>query len=229
MFNFKHSKAGVIIGAGHGIGLSLDKRLRQLNPQLKLFSTYHNQENNLNSEASALNPLNEFEIEAWSKILPELDFVISTVGWLGHNPEKSLRQVELEAMTYAFQVNTLHFPLILKHLYRKLNQDSLISVLSAMVGSIKDNQMGGWYGYRSSKAALNMIVKNLSIELKKSIVIAVHPGTTETDLSKNFLGGIKHQIYTPDETAEHLIKFWNEREKSHSGKLFHWDGRELPF
>ncbi|MDF1762872.1 MAG: cell-cell signaling protein CsgA, partial [Oleibacter sp.] len=106
--------------------------------------------------------------------------------------------------------------------------------LSAMVGSIEDNSLGGWYSYRMSKAALNMFVKNLSIEWGRkapgSIVAALHPGTTESPLSEPFQAGIAEgKLYSRAETAERLIRVMRELNPEQHGKLLHWDGSILPF
>lgn len=228
-FDFNSANIGVLVGAGHGIGLELDRRIRSDFPHLKLYSSYHDQSKNQNSNALRLDPLNENEIKEFADTLPEIDFVISTVGYLGSNPEKSLKQIDLSEMTHAFQVNALHMPLLLKHLYRKLNSGSLVTVLSAMVGSVSDNHMGGWYGYRGSKAALNMFMRNMSIELRKSIVVSVHPGTTKTSLSQDFIKSVKHEVYEADQTAKHLIEFWQNCTVNHSGKFYHWSGEELTY
>ena len=74
-----------------------------------------------------------------------------------------------------------------------------------------------------------MFMRNMSIELRKSIVVSVHPGTTKTELSKDFLSGVSHQVYTAAQTAEHLVEFWNSRSSKDSGKFYHWNGQELQY
>lgn len=228
-FDFKNVKTGIVIGAGHGIGLEIDRLLRQSYPHINLLSTYRDENKNENPHAQKLDPLDEESIQNFATGVDEIDFVISCVGHLGDSPEKSLKQINLDDMTKSFQINSLHMPLVMKHLYRKLTPGSLVTVLSAMVGSVSDNKMGGWYGYRGSKSALNMFMRNMSIELRNSIVVSVHPGTTKTSLSENFLTGIKHEVYEADVTAKHLIEFWQSIKPSDSGKFFHWSGKELTY
>ena len=103
-----------------------------------------------------------------------------------------------------------------------------------MVGSITDNQLGGWYSYRMSKAALNMFIKTLSIEWQRkapdSIVVATHPGTTDSALSEPFQANIKDgKLYTPELTAERLSRILEELNAEQNGHLLHWDGSVLPF
>ena len=224
MENFAKYKQGIIVGAGHGIGFAVAEQIKRHYPQIQLSTTYRDDERNQNLDAQKLDPLDEMQIANWAKDFDKIDFILSCVGFLGDRPEKSLRNINLEQLTHSFQVNAIHFPLLLKHLYRKLTPGSLVTCLSAMVGSIEDNKLGGWYGYRASKTALNMFIKNISLELKKSIVMAVHPGTTHTDLSKNFVAGVQHEVFSCDQTAKHLIQLWNEAKQAHSGKHFHWRG-----
>ncbi len=114
-----------------------------------------------------------------------LDLVIVATGVLHNNeimPEKSIKELSAEKFNYIFQANTIVPALIAKHFLPKLNKDnvSIFAALSARVGSISDNQLGGWYAYRASKAALNMIIKNAAIEMsrmnKKAIILGLHPG-----------------------------------------------------
>ena len=107
-----------------------------------------------------------------------------------------------------------------------------IGVLSARVGSVSDNRLGGWHSYRSSKAALHMLIKNISIECKNSrrpiTIVGLQPGTTDTALSAPFQRGLsEEQLQTPEFTAQHLIKVMNVLELVDSGKLFDFEG--LPF
>ena len=109
---------------------------------------------------------------------------------------------------------------------------SVFAALSARVGSISDNILGGWYAYRSSKAALNMIIKNAAIEIsrsnKQAIVVGMHPGTVDSHLSKPFQSRVpKHQLFTPEYAAEKLLHVMTALMPSDSGKCFAWDGKEI--
>lgn len=140
--------------------------------------------------------------------------ILNTVGVLHSStlgPEKSLREISFATLTESFQVNAFLTPLIAKHAKPCLDRKGpfLMAALSAMVGSIADNSSGGWYSYRASKTALNMFIKNISLEFKRSfpesIVLAIHPGTTDTGPSRPFSKNVKHQIWTAEQTAQHLF------------------------
>ena len=117
-----------------------------------------------------------------------------------------------------------------------LSRDSkaVFAALSARVGSISDNQLGGWYGYRASKAALNMIIKSLSVEVARNrphtVCVGLHPGTVDTGLSKPFQSGVSaDKLFTPQFAAQRLLSVVNNIEPQHSGQTFAWDGSPIPF
>ncbi|HBS41692.1 MAG TPA: cell-cell signaling protein CsgA [Oceanospirillales bacterium] len=166
--------------------------------------------------------------------------VIFCCNGLLHNdggyPEKSLKQLSDAWLQQNLNVN------LLCHMHLARAADSLVSrkhplrwiSLSAMVGSIEDNHLGGWYSYRISKAALNMFIRTLSIEWGRrspaSVVVAQHPGTTVSALSEPFAEGIPEgRIYSAEQTAERLIEVMRSLNQTHHGRLLHWDGRILPF
>ena len=109
---------------------------------------------------------------------------------------------------------------------------SIMAMLSARVGSITDNSLGGWYGYRASKAALNMMLKTASIELrytnKQAIIVGLHPGTVASNLSQPFTKNYsKNPIFTPNESVSHLTKVLSELSVDSSGNCFAWDGSQI--
>jgi NAD(P)-dependent dehydrogenase (short-subunit alcohol dehydrogenase family) len=151
-------------------------------------------------------------------------------------PEKSLSMQSAEAYEKAFAVNCIGPALIGKHFLPLLPRDrrSIFAVLSARVGSISDNHLGGWHAYRASKAALNMVVRNFAIELgrthPKAIAVALHPGTVDTRLSEPFQRNVdESKLFTPDYSAECLLSVIDHLTPADSGKLFGWDGTEIPF
>jgi NAD(P)-dependent dehydrogenase (short-subunit alcohol dehydrogenase family) len=151
----------------------------------------------------------------------------------GLRPEKALAELELENLELAVRVNAFA-PLASIRAFRALlrhDQNPVAAVLSAMVGSIGDNSLGGWYSYRMSKAALNMGVRNAAIELGRQrngpCVVAVHPGTTLTPLSEPFVRGRNPR--PPRESAQHILSVVHGLGAGDSGKFFNWDGRELPW
>lgn len=166
-----------------------------------------------------------------------LDLVVVTNGML-HNqeimPEKSIKEISREKFHQLFEVNTISPALIAKHFLPLLNSDntSIFAALSARVGSISDNVLGGWYAYRCSKAALNMIIKNAAIEIgrrnKKAIIVGLHPGTVDTNLSRPFHKNIPmKQLFTPQESATKLLEVLASLTPDQSGKCFAWDGEEI--
>lgn len=148
-------------------------------------------------------------------------------------PEKALAQLRLDNLERCMRVNAFAplaalqaFAALLRH-----DEGAVAATLSAMVGSISDNQLGGWYSYRMSKAALNMGLRNAAIEFGRRsngpVVVAIHPGTTLTALSAPFVK--RHKNRSPEESATHIMQVIDSLEPEDSGKFFHWDGRELPW
>lgn len=166
-----------------------------------------------------------------------LDVVIVTTGILHDGetyPEKSLKEISEKNFKHLFEVNTIIPALIAKHFIPKLHKSrrSLFAALSARVGSISDNQLGGWYAYRASKAALNMIIKNLAIETHRSnqhaIIITLHPGTVDSPLSKPFQKNVpKEKLFTPEYSVSKMIQVLASLTTQDSGKCFAWDGEEI--
>ena len=169
--------------------------------------------------------------------LPRLDLVICAMGILhGDNlePEKTRAQISMPNMQKVFEVNTFLPALIAKHMLPKMTREkkSVFAALSARVGSISDNRLGGWYSYRASKAALNMMLKTLAIEHarrnKNSAVIGLHPGTVDTKLSKPFQTNVaKSKLFEPDFSAARLLDVVEKVGPEDSGKIFAWDGQEI--
>lgn len=166
-----------------------------------------------------------------------LDLIIVATGLLhgaGMKPEKSWRALDADALARSFRVNAIGPALIAKHALEHLPKDrkSVFAALSARVGSISDNRLGGWHGYRSSKAALNMMVRNFALELERrnplAVCVTFHPGTVDTDLSKPFRSGAKH-LFTPEQSAAHLLRVIDRLEPADTGQLIAWDGSVIPY
>lgn len=153
-----------------------------------------------------------------------------------HMPEKMLSQIQTDWMLELYRKNVLthvHLAQALAPLLTKASTLKWLS-LSAKVGSLEDNALGGWYSYRMSKAALNMFVKNLSIEWgRKSsdiYVASVHPGTTDSELSKPFHKNIApERLYSAEQTAERLMQVMNSFGQAEHGKLLNWDGSIIAY
>jgi len=154
----------------------------------------------------------------------------------GFQPEKSYKAQDPAAYARAFATNATGPALIGKHFLPLLprRERAVFAALSARVGSIGDNRLGGWHAYRASKAALNMILRNFAIELGRShqqaVVAALHPGTVQTDLSAPFTGsGEGRQLFTPAESAAHLMSVIDRLSPADSGQAFAWDGQPIAF
>ena len=151
-------------------------------------------------------------------------------------PEKTIRQLDSEQLAQRLHSNVIIPAQYLRALFRYLTRTPQVKVLilSAKVGSITDNHLGGWYSYRMSKAALNMLVKNLSLEVARlnpsACIVSVHPGTTDTPLSEPFQSNLAAgQLQTAGHTAQRLLKVRDSLTPEVSGALLNWDGSVLPF
>ena len=146
-------------------------------------------------------------------------------------PEKSIASIDLLTLQKVFQVNVFGPTLLVKKLLPLIKKSKGVKIvfLSARVGSISDNSLGGWHSYRSSKSALNMMISNLSIELqridKAHVVIGVHPGTVQSQLSEPFLKNVKHSIFSPKESVGLLSKVISDIDQKDSGKCFDFSGK----
>ena len=186
-----------------------------------------------------LNFTDENDYHTLSSSIPKdsLDRVIIASGVLHDGdlqPEKTISSLDFDNFQKVFNVNTFAPALLLKVFFPliKRNSDALIGVLSARVGSISDNRIGGWYAYRASKAALNMIIKTAAIELerrdKTAKIIGLHPGTVDTNLSKPFQGGTpKEKIFAPKQSIDYLTKVIDSSTPQDTGKIFDWQGKEI--
>ena len=166
-----------------------------------------------------------------------IDEIIVASGIL-HNedfgPEKSIRDLNADNLMKVLKVNTVGPAIIGKYFIPLLNKKdkSILAFLSARVGSISDNKTGGWYAYRSSKTALNQIIKNFSIELRRTnpnaIIFGLQPGTVDSNLSEPFKRNVKEgNLFTPDYSVSMLKKIINEASPRNSGSLIAWDGEEI--
>ena len=168
-----------------------------------------------------------------------LDLVINCVGMLHQGdlqPEKSLRQIDADQLLQYFQINSIPAVLLAKHLQPlfKNSDRSVFANISAKIGSIEDNRLGGWYGYRASKAALNMFLKTIAIEYSRkaphTTVVALHPGTTATQLSAPFQRHVPpEQLFSVERTVNQLLTIIDGLTESDNGSFFSWDGSRLPW
>ena len=166
------------------------------------------------------------------------DIVVFCSGFLHnslHQPEKRISEVSEDYLSKSFQINAagpLLFFSKISEMIKKIDNVKVI-FLSAQVGSIEDNRSGGWYGYRMAKAALNMAIKSISIEaarwVKPPIVVAIHPGTTISNLSSRFLGQRTSTAQSPAECASKLSSLISSLDLGDSGKFLTLSHAELPW
>ncbi|KQN93433.1 short-chain dehydrogenase [Sphingomonas sp. Leaf231] len=213
----------VVIGAGGGIGAALSSALEE-------------EENDVVRLTRAdLDLTDEASIVAAASRVAKADLVVVATGLLhdaDHGPEKALRDLDPVWLARQYAINAIGPALVAKHFLPLLPRTgrSVFAALSARVGSISDNRLGGWYGYRASKAALNQLIRTLAVEDKRrndrGIVVALHPGTVDTRLSKPFQQGGR-DLFQPDRAAVQLLDVLDGLKPVDSGKLFAWDGVEI--
>lgn len=233
----------VIIGSSGTIGSELTKQLAKQDDVQRLYAFSRSGENTNDSVTTHgyIDLTNEASIQKAADTASQeslIDVVIVASGILHDGemmPEKSLRDLSVEKFEHLFAVNTIGAALVMKHFLPKLhkNKRAVFAVVSARVGSISDNHLGGWYAYRASKAALNMLVKNASIEVarlnKQAIIAGLHPGTVDSDLSKPFQQHVKpERLFTPEYAASQMLQVLKDLTPENSGKCFAYDGTEVP-
>lgn len=225
--NDSETGTSLVVGSG-GIGRALAERLGALGPVVVW------------SRATGTDPTIENDIarDATGLDAAILTRIFVTTGLLhdeAQRPERSWRDLDRAALERSFLINTIAPALVAKHILPRLPRDrrAVFAVLGARVGSIGDNRTGGWHGYRASKAALAMLVKTLSIELRRThpqaICVALHPGTVDTAMSKPFQGNVAtEKLFTPAFAADRLIAVADALTPDDSGGHFAWDGARIP-
>ncbi len=232
--SFPAGGVAVVIGAAGGIGAALLAGLR-VDPAFSQVLGLGR------SSTPALELGDEASIAAAAQYLGGLDaplrLVIDATGFLhdrGFAPEKSWRQLDPNHMAKAFAINAIGPALLMKHLLPLLPREgkAVFATLSAKVGSIGDNRLGGWYSYRASKAALNQFVRTAAVELARgkpqAICIALHPGTVDTALSAPFAkAGLT--VQPPGQAAARLLEVIDGLGADASGGFFDYRGTALPW
>ena len=223
----------LIIGAG-GIGKCISDYLKAVSPKLDVIICGRNLTNKNGIYLDLENDHSFTSFENQIALLKKpLRLVINTSGFLHSNlvkPEKRLTHINRTNIIKNFSINSIAPILIAKSIERFIKPELPFSFasLSARVGSIGDNRLGGWYSYRASKAAQNQFLKTLSIEWRRkfpfSIVSILHPGTCDTKLSKPFQSAVpKEKLFTPSQSSEYLINIISDQKPSDSGKFLAWD------
>lgn len=233
-----------VIGASGGIGQALITRLLQCE-KVALVTGFSRRPKAVDADQDSryqqlqLDYSDEETIKnAAAELTHPLDIVIVATGLLhddGLRPERTYRHVDVESMNKNFLVNTIGPTLLAKHFlpHMRKQQKAVFTALSARVGSISDNRLGGWYAYRASKSALNMLIKTLSIEITRSqpqwIIAGLHPGTVDTALSKPFQRQVApEKLFTPEFSAQCLLNVIDQMTPEDSGSCFAWDGQRIP-
>lgn len=222
----------LIIGASGAIGKALYDRYKALGDKITAITrTPIRDDNNLvtNIIYDFNSPdLNQFNINE------TFDIVIFATGHLHNenfNPEKAIKDIDEMALAYSYYINCIAPLVLIRKLVGVFNENTKLTFLSARVSSISDNNLGGWYGYRMSKAALNMMIKNLHLEFRRTrksmIVCGLHPGTVRSKLSENFLKSVKHEIFTPYQAANYLADVIDNLSEIDSGRVFDYKKEEI--
>lgn len=233
LISFQKTGLAVVFGGSGGIGLALVEWLRSMDSfdEVLGFSRASSPPIELLDEASLQHAA------AFAAAKGELRLVIDATGFLHdqqQGPEKSWRQIDSAQLARAFALNAIGPALIMKHVLPLLPRKgkAVFATLSARVGSIGDNQLGGWYGYRASKAALNQLVRTAAVELARrapeALCIALHPGTVATPLSAPFTA-TGHEVHSPAEAAGHLLAVIDGLTAEASGGFFDWRGQTVPW
>jgi NAD(P)-dependent dehydrogenase (short-subunit alcohol dehydrogenase family) len=217
----------LVIGASGGIGQALAWALAARGDEVV----------GLSRKADSLDVTREDSIAAaLAPLSPPFHTVIVATGALeidGAAPEKSLRAVDPAALAAQFALNATGPALVLKHALRLIPRDApaRFAVLSARVGSIGDNRLGGWYGYRAAKAALNQLIHTAAIEVARThpqaVLACLHPGTVATPFTAKYLG--THPARPPAEAARDLLAVLDGLTPAQSGGFFDWQGKEIPW
>ncbi len=231
--SFPQPGVAVVFGAGGGIGEALVEAIRATKhfEQVVPFSR---------STSPSIDLLDEASLERAAALaagLGELRLVIDATGFLHDNrqaPEKSWRQLDAVNLARSFALNAIGPGLIMKHVLPRLPRSgkAVFATLSARVGSIGDNRLGGWYSYRASKAALNQLVRTAAVELVRrspdALCIALHPGTVATALSAPFAAaGL--EVHSPAAAARHLLSVVDRLTADANGGFFDWRGQPVPW
>lgn len=224
--------SAVVIGASGGIGAAVAGQL-QASGQFAVVHALSRRETGLDLEDEATIAAAAREVAEGPA--PRLIFVATGVLHHGQEPERSYKAMTPEHLLRDYRINCVGPALIVRHFASLLPREgrSVFAALSARVGSIGDNRLGGWHSYRASKAALNMILKTLSIELARThpqvVVAGLHPGTVDTALSVPFQKGVAtDKLFTADYSASRLLAVLDGLTPADSGGVFAWDGARIP-
>ena len=245
MMGFDGPIHAVVIGARGGVGAAFVDAITAASVNNQVWATSRSGTGLPNSadRAFAVDITNETSIEALATAVTSAglrpNLVLNCTGVLyteSFGPERSWRHLNIDTMRAVFEVNAFGVGLLGKHLIPLLPRTgrSVFGSLSARVGSISDNRLGGWHSYRASKAAQNMLIKGLAIEAsmrwKDLICVALHPGTVNTDLSKPFSSRVPpEKLFTPQQSCQYLCNTIASLDSKSSGGFYAWDGQAIEY
>jgi NAD(P)-dependent dehydrogenase (short-subunit alcohol dehydrogenase family) len=235
--------SAVIIGASGAIGQALCEQVVASGAYRTTFAFARSEQDaSATTRAGRIDVTDEDSIARAADLVARegpVGLVIVATGILhgpGVSPEKSIAALDPLAMGTVLAVNTIGPALCAKHFIPLLPRRgrAIFAALSARVGSIEDNRLGGWYAYRASKAALNQIIRTLAVETARTrpdaVVVGLHPGTVASGLSRPFRSGdTQPGVFKPEESATRLIGVLHRLSPGNSGRLFAWDGQPVPF
>ena len=232
--SFEADGSAVVIGASGGVGGALISQLQGDPTFLAVFPLARSF-----AGSARIDITDEASVAAAAAGLRRpLRLVIVATGALQGpgfpQPEKSYRALDPAALVESFRVNAVGPALVAKHLLPLMapRGKTVFAALSARVGSIGDNRAGGWHAYRAAKAALNMILRNLAIEVGRrnpdAVCVGLHPGTVDTGLSRPFQRGVAEgTLFTPEVSARHLLTVIDALTPADSGHVLAWDGETI--
>ncbi|HEY7773183.1 MAG TPA: SDR family NAD(P)-dependent oxidoreductase [Marinagarivorans sp.] len=237
----------VIMGSG-AIGCALAEAILARYPASQCLITYYRNPPSLQHRRLRVVQCAATEEHAFQALsaqiaekLGSIQWLINTIGILHSEadaiaPEKRLSQFDATAFERVMRANVLPTMFAAKHLLKRFDRQetTIFATISAKVGSIEDNRLGGWYSYRASKAGLNMMLKTIAIEQgyknKKLCVLALHPGTTDSKLSEPFQAGVPaHKLFSPAKTANYLLDVLARARPENTGSFYSWDGSVIPW
>ena len=232
----------VVTGASGGIGGAIVDRLAARPDLARITATWNRnppQAEYPNVTWQQLDLSDDSAVGEWASQTGEIDWLINAAGMLHtprQGPEKTIRHVDPDFFLENMRVNTMPTLLLAKHLQASFRhgRPAVFASLSARIGSIADNRLGGWFSYRASKSALNMCLKTLSLEWARTLpnvsVAALHPGTTDTALSRPFQKNVPaRQLFEPARTAGYLLDVIESLTPGQTGYFLAFDGEHLPW
>lgn len=240
-----------LVGGSGGIGAALLSLLSDRPDVESIHSTYFRSPaagsigslgqfgSNVDVVWSQVDVANEHSVEQWMAKVGQIDWLINCAGFLHDStstPEKSISQFDPAYFEKNMHANCLPNLILAKYAGQalKTSDKGLFASVTAKVGSIEDNRLGGWYSYRASKAAANMVLKSLSIEWQRTApqlrVLVLHPGTTDTKLSAPFQARVAPgKLFTTEQTASYLLTQLDQAHEFPSGRFVAYDGEEIPW